>query len=146
MKADWVKVHAMCGVKTNVLTAVKILDKDAADGPQLPDLAKTMAQGFTVHEVATDKGYTSTENFQTVEDLGGVLYSAFRGNATGGVGGIFRKAFHYFCRHRDEFLLHYHKRSNFESGWSALKRKLGDSVRGKTDTSMRNEVLAKVVC
>jgi hypothetical protein len=33
-----------------------------------------------------------------------------------------------------------------ESTFSAVKKKLGDSVRGKTETSMRNEVLAKLVC
>src|SRR5207247_370409 len=30
---DWVKVHLACGVKTNVVTAVRILDRDAADSP-----------------------------------------------------------------------------------------------------------------
>ncbi len=54
--------------------------------------------------------------------------------------------FHYFNLRRDEFLGHYHKRSNVESVFSAMKRKLGDAVRSRTDTAMKNEVLAKVVC
>ena len=54
--------------------------------------------------------------------------------------------FHYFNLHRDEFLAHYHKRSNVESVFSAVKRKFGDSVRSRTDTSMKNEALAKIVC
>ena len=28
---DWVKVHLMCGVRTNVVTAVEIRDRHAAD-------------------------------------------------------------------------------------------------------------------
>lgn len=32
-KCVWVKVHIACGVKTNVVTAVRILDKDAGDSP-----------------------------------------------------------------------------------------------------------------
>jgi transposase len=145
-RADWVKCHAMTGVRTNIIAAVTILDQDSADCPQLPDLAKTTAQGFTIHEISADKAYPSVANFQTVEDLGGVLYAAFKSNTTGAAGGAFERAFHYFRLHRDEFLQHYHKRSNVESSFSALKRKLGDSVRGKTDVSMKNEVLAKVVC
>ncbi|MFO0843922.1 MAG: hypothetical protein U0797_16250 [Gemmataceae bacterium] len=54
--------------------------------------------------------------------------------------------FHHFNLHRADYLRCYHKRSNVESTFSALKRKLGDGVRGKTETSMRNEALAKVVC
>jgi hypothetical protein len=46
----------------------------------------------------------------------------------------------------DDFLAHYHKRSNVESTFSAIKRKFGDAVRSKTDTSMMNEALAKIVC
>ncbi|MHB1424377.1 MAG: SWIM zinc finger family protein [Gemmataceae bacterium] len=37
-KHDWVKVHLMCGVKTNIVTAVEILDRDAADTKQMPAL------------------------------------------------------------------------------------------------------------
>ena len=97
-------------------------------------------------EVAADKAYAGTENFQVVEDAGGTLYAPFRSNTTGAVGGIFEKAFHYFCLNREEFLKHYHKRSNVESTFSMVKRKFGDAVRSKTDTAMRNEVLAKFVC
>ncbi|MFO0843921.1 MAG: hypothetical protein U0797_16245 [Gemmataceae bacterium] len=32
-KAVWVKVHAMCGVKTNVIAAVAVLDQNSADSP-----------------------------------------------------------------------------------------------------------------
>jgi hypothetical protein len=35
---EWVKVHLMCGVKTHIVTAVEIKDKDASDTKQLPAL------------------------------------------------------------------------------------------------------------
>jgi hypothetical protein len=47
---------------------------------------------------------------------------------------------------REEFLKHYHQRSNVESVFSAIKRKFGDAVRSKTETAMMNETLAKLVC
>ena len=41
---------------------------------------------------------------------------------------------------------HYHRRSNVESTFSAIKRKFGDSVLSKTDAAMVNEVLCKLLC
>ena len=31
---DWIKVHLMCGVTTNIVTVVKVTDNHAADRPQ----------------------------------------------------------------------------------------------------------------
>jgi transposase len=46
---------------------------------------------------------------------------------------------------REEFLNRYHKRSNVEATFSAIKRKLGDSLRSKTDVAMKNESLCKLL-
>ena len=40
---------------------------------------------------------------------------------------------------------HYHRRSNVESCFSAIKRKFGDGVRSKGDVAMKNEVLCKLL-
>src|SRR5579859_2883993 len=56
-KCEWVKVHIACGVKTNVVTAVRILDKDAADSPQFRPLVRETAENFTIKEVCADKAY-----------------------------------------------------------------------------------------
>jgi len=133
-------------VKTNVVTAIRILDKDAGDSPQFVPLVQDTARSFTIGEVSADKAYASLENFEAVADMGGTAFIAFKSNTTGGVGGLFEKMFHYFQFRREEFLGHYHKRSNVESTFSAIKRKFGDSVRSKTDTAMVNEVLCKVLC
>lgn len=39
-EVQWIKLHAMVGVKTNVVTACKVTGKDGADSPQLPELVK----------------------------------------------------------------------------------------------------------
>lgn len=54
--------------------------------------------------------------------------------------------FHLFNFNRDEFLAHYHKRSNVEATFSMIKAKFRDHVRSKTDDAMVNEVLCKIVC
>ena len=93
-KAVWVKAHIACGVKTNIVTAVRILDKDAGDSPQFVPLLKETADGFTIGEVSADKAYGSVENFETVAGFGGAGFIAFKSNATGVCGGHYEKAFH----------------------------------------------------
>jgi transposase len=143
---QWVKAHLMCGVKTNVVTAVEIHERDAGDAPQLPSLLKTTTENFKVKELSADKGYTSQDNYEAAKKHDVEPYYAFKANTTGGVGGLFAKAFHYFQFNREEFLTHYHQRSNVESTVMMIKSKFGDSVRSKSDIAAKNEVLCKILC
>lgn len=143
---DWVKVHLACGVKTQVVTAAAIYNRDAADSPVLPELLHTTREGFQVDEMYADKGYLSIENVEAVFDAGGVPFIAPKSTTTGAAGGLFEKMVHYYLYRREDFLAHYHKRSLVESTFSAIKRKFGDSVRSKAPVAMKNEVLAKLVC
>jgi transposase len=54
--------------------------------------------------------------------------------------------YHLFMFNREEFMTHYHQRSNMESVFSIIKGKFGDAVRSKSDVGQVNEVLAKVLC
>jgi transposase len=145
-KCVWVKTHLASGVKTNVVTAVRILDKDAGDSPQFAPLVKETYRHFKIGEVSADKAYASLDNFEAVANCGGTGFIAFKVNATGAAGGMFEKAFHFFQFNRDDYLKRYHKRSNVESTISAVKRKFGDSVMSRTDDAMVNEVLCKLLC
>ena len=142
----WTKAHVICGTRTNVIATAEILGSNAADSPQLPGLVKTTAKTFNVEEVSADKAYTSRANFDAVDAVGGKLYASFKKDATGGVGGIYGKMFHYFALNKEEYLSHYHRRSMIETTFSMVKRKFGDSLRAKTDLAMKNETLAKFVC
>jgi transposase len=144
---EWVKAHALCGVKTNIVVAVEILDKNAADCPQFAPLVNAAAQHFTVEQVAADKAYLSKDNLELVAGLGGTAYIPFKVNSTEGTtGGIWEKMFGYFQFRREDFLKHYHQRSNAESTFSMVKAKFRDHVRSKTDTAMKNEVYCKFLC
>lgn len=136
----------MCGVKTNVVTAVEIRDKDASDTKLLPPLLDTTAERFTMREVSADKGYGSLSNYEAVAAHGAVPYIAFKSIHTGKGGGLWAKMYHFYQYQRDEFLTHYHKRSNVESTFSMMKAKFGDSLRSKRDVAMVNEALCKVLC
>lgn len=111
----------------------------------LPPLVNATAEHFKVREVSADKGYLSVENVETIAKAGGLPFIARKANTTGNTGGLFERMFHYYQYRREGFLNHYHKRSNLESTFSAVKRKFGDAVRSRNATAMVNEALAKFV-
>lgn len=143
---DWVKAHMMCGVNTNIVTAIEIHERDAQDSPVLPSLLDTTAKNFDVREVMADKAYGSVNNHKAIATHGATAYIPFKSNHTGKAGGLWEKAFHFFHLNRSEFLSHYHQRSNVESTVMMIKSKFRDDVRSKTETAMANEVLCKILC
>jgi hypothetical protein len=152
---DWIKVHLMCGVKTNIVTAVEIHGRHAADAKLLAPLLKKTKRNFKLGEVSADKGYLSYDNAKAIMNAGATPFIAFKNNSTVGFSAghghgnwsrAWAEMYHYFMFKRDEFLRHYHKRSNVESTFSMMKRKFGDSIRSKTQTAAVNEVLCKVLC
>jgi transposase len=145
-KYDWVKVHLMCGVKTNVVTAVEIGGRNAADCPQFGPLFTATRRRFDIREISADSAYLSYDNMDMVGEAGATPFISFKDNTTAAQGGLFAKMFHYYNLNRDEFLAHYHKRSNVETTNMMIKAKFGDSIRSKTDTAMVNEALCKVLC
>ena len=144
---DFIKLHAIIGARTNVIAAAKVTGREIGDAPVLPELAQTTAQNFTMEQVSADKGYSSHANIETINYLGATPFIAFKDNAVGNTKSpLWNKAFHYFQMKRDEFLALYHRRSNVESTFSAIKRKFGDTIRSKTAVAQRNELLLKVLC
>jgi transposase len=143
----WVKAHAICGVKTNIVTAVEIAGPNAGDAPMFTPLVKTTAQNFKVTDVTADKGYISRENLELMERMGGTALIPFKNNATPGEpGSVWEKMFHFYSFQREAFLKRYHQRSNIESTFSMIKAKFRDHVRSKTDVAQKNEVLVKFLC
>jgi len=143
---DWVKAHAMTGVKTNVVTAIEIRERSANDAPLFRPLVDTTRRNFKLKEVSADKAYSSEDNLQAILDAGGTPYIPFKSNASDAKGGIWEKLLNFYQFKREDFLSHYHKRSNAESTFSMIKAKFRDHVRSRTDTAMKNEVLCKILC
>ena len=44
-----------------------------------------------------------------------------------------------------DFLKHYHKRSNVETTFMAIKRKFGETLKSKNTTAQVNELLCKIL-
>jgi transposase len=147
-KREWIKVHLMCGVKTNVVTAVQISDRFANDSPFFKQLVDATAKNFVMQEVSADKAYLSAANLQTVIDHAAMPYIPFKSNsapAKKSTNTLWRRMYHYFSYNQSWFLQQYHKRSNVESTFSMIKSKFGDSLRSKTKTAQINEALCKIL-
>lgn len=144
----WVKAHLMSGVKTNIISAVEITEGHANDSPQLASLLQETAKNFDIGECSCDKAYSSKKNLELIQEVGAVPYIPFKSNVTGRSrgSGVWRKMYHYFLYKHDEFLEHYHKRSNSETVFHMIKTKFRDNLRSKTKTAQTNELLCKVLC
>jgi len=148
-KREWVKVHLICGVKTNIVTAVEISDRFAGDSPYFKQLVDATAKNFVMQEVSADKAYLSAANLKTVVGHAAMPYIPFKSNsapALKSANTLWRRMFHYYSFNQKWFLQQYHKRSNVESTFSMIKAKFGDSLRSRTKTAQVNEALCKVLC
>jgi len=144
----WMKAHLISGTKTNIVTGVEITEGEVHDSPSLPRLVEETAKNFKVGEVSGDKAYSSRKNLQLIEDVGAVPFIPFKKNAKmlRGATKIWGKMYHYFMYRNEEFLEHYHKRSNAETVFHMIKTKFRDNLRSKTKTAQINELLLKVLC
>jgi len=144
----WLKAHIISGVKTNIISGCEITEGDANDSPSLPRLVEETAKNFKVSEVSGDKAYSSRKNLQAIQDIGAVPFIPFKKNVTGkrARSSAWIKMYHYFIYKHDEFLEHYHKRSNGETVFHMLKTKFRDNLRSKSKTAQINELLLKILC
>jgi transposase len=164
-KRDWIKVHLMCGVKTNIVTAIEVSERYANDTKYFKPLVESTGRRFAMQEVSADKAYISLSNLQTVADHNAMPYIPFKVNNRANVSlrlgpnrtldarrrqihqsELWRRMYHYYEFNKEHFLARYHKRSNVESTFSMIKAKFGDGLRSKTQTAQVNEALCKVLC
>ncbi len=144
----WVKAHVMSGVKTQIISAVKLTTAYESDSKQMPYLLAETAKNFDVKEVSADKAYSSRNNLNLIDEMGATPFIPFKTNSTPKASGssVWHKMYGYFIYRQDEFKRHYHQRSNAETVFSMVKMKFGDVVRSRTETAQINEVLLKLLC
>jgi transposase len=147
---DYLKLHALVGVKTNVIAAATVTDRNGADSPQLQPLLEKGAEVFDIARLCADKAYSSRKNVQLVAAIGADALIPFHSNAKGTTPNrprceVWEKLFHFYNYQRDEFLKLYHARSNAESVFSSMKRVFGDTLRSKKPVAQGNELLMKVI-
>jgi transposase len=147
---DWIKMHLMCGTTTHIVTSVELSRARSHDSPYYKPLVDATAKsGFNMQEISADKAYTSADNLRVTTEHGATPYIPFKSNVTANTNKgneLWAKLFHFYNFKREEFLTHYHKRSNVETTFSMIKAKFGERLRSKTETAQINEALCKVLC
>lgn len=145
---QWVKAHILVGAKTNIIASAEITNEKGSDSPQFkPLVMEAHGSGFEIREITADKAYSSRDNHDIARDVGAIAYIPFRSNASGRSRGssTWAKAYHFFQLNREEFMQHYHKRSNVETAFMMIKTKLGDKLKSKKWTAQKNELLGKFI-
>jgi transposase len=150
----WLKAHVIIGTRTNVVTGVEVTESNVHDSPVLPALLESSAKRFSMKRVSADKGYLSESNVQAIVNRGAEPFIAPKANtafnrpndASRKKIPAWDKMLHYYLYRRDDFLRHYHRRSNVETAFHMIKSKFGSRIRSKTEVAQVNEVLCKVLC
>ena len=146
---NYKKLHAICGVNTNIIVAAKVTNGTASDCPHFQELLKEAAKHFNIRNITADAGYLSRKNVQCASDLNISPYIKLKKNT------IPRAKGHYpawnnmvwlFRKNENLFKAHYHKRSNVESTFAMIKKKFSPFLRSRKQISQENELLCKVVC
>lgn len=153
-RRQWLKLHLMVGVKTNIVTSVEVSDGYAHDYPFFKGLVdRTADAGFQMKEVSADKGYLGASNMLATLQRGAIPYIPFKSNSVphsegsyGPKSELWTRMYHFYALNRAEFLQHYHKRSNVETTFHMIKAKFGQRLRSRTLTAQINEALCKVLC
>lgn len=154
-KHEFVKLHAVCGTKTNIITACEVTQSEGEGTGDISQFAQlsteTKENGFEIEEMSADMAYNSIDNYNLINGFGGKTFIPYKSGTvatvrSGNRGKFWRKMFHYFKLNQDEFLQHYHARSNIESSFNMLKAKFGDLLKSKNWIAQQNELLAKVLC
>jgi transposase/predicted nucleic acid-binding Zn finger protein len=149
-KKDWIKLHLVTGVKTNIVTAVDTSERREHDITYFKPLVDATARNFTMNQVSADKAYLSLNNLKLVAGHHAVPFIPFkvdsRPNHKLDKTGLWRQMYHYYAYNNERFARNYHKRSNVESTFMMIKAKFGDALRSRTRTAQVNEALCKVLC
>jgi transposase len=146
---EYSKLHIISGTKTNVIASAEITTGNMHESPLFKPLLKDTIKIFTIKELSADAGYLSKDNVNAISKIGAQPFIMPKRNVNvpmkgriSAWGGMLRL----WKENQMIFAEHYHRRSNVESTFSALKRKFGDFTRSKLETSQRNDILSKIVC
>jgi transposase len=144
----WLKAHLAIGVKTHIVLSATVTDEHGADYTQfIPLLRKLSEVGHRPAFVVADKAYLGRGNIDEAATLDIEPFIPFKTNSRGLSKGapMWTRKYHEFMARRDDFDAIYHRRSNVESAFSAIKRKLGEPLLSHNQGARINELLAKVL-
>jgi transposase len=146
---NYLKGHIVIGTRTNIICACECTYGNYSDVKQAPELIKRVGDNFNMKEFSGDKAYSAMRIHQLLESFNAIPYIVFKDNSNPKEHKsprIWYLMYNYFKNHTEQFMKHYHKRSNVETVFSMVKMRLGEFLKSKTYVAQRNELLMKFIC
>lgn len=147
-KNVWEKCHLIVGTKTKAIPAVIVTGGDAPDESRFPSLLEaTCKAGFSVKKVFADKAYLSRNNYSIAASLGVDAIIPFKSNSRGRAAGVptwHQKFIEWQTNPAWLEQNDYGLRQSAEADFSALKRKLGETIKSRDPVARRNEIMLKI--
>lgn len=147
---SYAKVHIFTGIKTNIVSGIEVTKGREHDSPSFKEVFNQTRDNFKIKEVSGDSAYCSWKNFNLVAGIGAKPYFKFKKNNNPHAktrGSALRNSIlREFKKNPKPYLERYHLRSNVESTFSMVKRKLNRFVRSKTFEGQRSESFFKFFC
>lgn len=142
-KRRYVKFHAIIGTNTGIIAGLTITPENTNDCTQFDPLIRQASDRLGPKTITADKAYSSRANLELSKELSIVPLIPFKKNARQHADGspAWSTMYRFFMTHNVLFLNRYHQRSNVEAVFSTIKRKITESVRGKTFQSNVNELI-----
>lgn len=148
-RREWIKVHLVCGVKTNIVAGVITTSGSEADSPRFGHLVEIAARNFQMKEVYADKGYSGAENLRYALLANATPFIPFKSNNRLDAdykSTVWKQMLHMYLYRRAEFLEHYNKRNNVETTFHMIKSNFGARLLSISRQAQFNEALCKVLC
>ena len=145
---DWVKLHLICGNSTHIITCAATSDRRDHDNKHFHELVSQTGTYFDMQEMSADKAYLDRKNLALVDGMGATLYTPFKSNTVPprvNDHSAWARMYHRFMADYDNWVQHYHQRSNSESAISMVKRVFGDDLNSRNVVAQDNELLCKVI-
>lgn len=144
----WRKLHAVVGCKTNIFVSAEVTEKNVADVRMLPTVVSDKPKFFQMQDFVADKAYSSRDVFKFLDRLGLNPFIPFKKRSKIESRGApaWRQMYELFLHSNDEFMNHYHQRSNVETCFHMLKQRFGHHLYTKHFTANQNEIKTRVLC
>ncbi|MBT5022293.1 transposase [Candidatus Woesearchaeota archaeon] len=144
---DYKKLHAISGNRTNIIVAARVTHGTQADSPMLTPLLDIAKEKFNIKWFCADKAYSSRANTQAVTEAGAVPFLMPKKNFKTRSKGFpaWNKMIRMFRKQESYFRQFYHKRSNVETSFAMIKRRISNSVSSKNSVAQINEALCLVI-
>lgn len=147
---NYLKGHILIGCRTNIIVSCECTYGNFHDIKSAPMLLQQAQKHFNFKEISADKAYSSKRILQIIENMNAQPYIPFQTRikrpGKDAPETIWYKSLRYFHDNREDFLEHYHVRSNVETVFSMVKMRLGEFLKCKNYEGQRNELLMKFIC